>query len=96
MQHNTLKSAPTIHREVQTADTPLLTVKDVAERLSVSASLVYQLVESGKLSFHRIGTGRGTIRVSQFDLESYLAASHIETQSQAPVVRRTKLKHIRL
>ncbi len=80
----------------KSADMNLLTVKDVAERLNVSPSLIYQLVESGKLSVHRIGTGRGTIRVSQSDLESYLAACHTETRSPSPVLRKTRLKHIHL
>ncbi len=78
------------------ADVNLLTVKDVAERLNVSPSLVYQLVESGKLPVHRIGTGRGTIRVSQSDLESYLAGCHTQTRSPSLVSRKTKLKHIHL
>jgi len=76
----------------------MLTVSDVAERLSVSSSLVYQLVESGKLSHHRIGTGRGTIRISESDLKSYLSDCHAVAQTKQSVARprRAKLKHIRL
>ncbi len=33
----------------------LMTVKEVARRLRVSASLVYQLVDCGRLGCHRIG-----------------------------------------
>ncbi|MCR9200204.1 MAG: helix-turn-helix domain-containing protein [Planctomycetaceae bacterium] len=74
-----------------------LTVSAVAERLSVSASLVYQMIESGKLAHHRIGTGRGTIRISETDLESYLAESHHELQPPATKrARKARLKHIRL
>ena len=75
----------------------LLTVAVVAERLSVSPSLVYQMIESGKLAHHRIGTGRGTIRVSESDLESYLATCHQDLQAKpsAPV-RKSRLKHIRI
>jgi excisionase family DNA binding protein len=52
----------------------MLTVKQVADRLSVSATCVYQLLTSGKLPHHRIGLGRGTIRVSETDLSDYVDA----------------------
>lgn len=87
-----MKSSNTI------ASSDLLTVPQVAARLSVSPSLVYQMIESGKLGHHRIGNGRGTIRVSQTDLEAYLSASHSGVEPQQRTVRRPKkrLKHIRL
>ena len=75
----------------------LLTVLDVAKQLAVSPSLVYQLVESERLAHHRIGTGRGTIRISQTDLDSYLTACRAESpEKTAPPIRRKRLKHIRL
>ena len=75
----------------------LLTVRQVAERLNVSASCVYQLVESGKIPNHRIGLGRGAIRVSEADLEEYLASCHREKMSEAPRrAPRLKLKHLKL
>ena len=76
----------------------LLTVPHVAARLAVSPSLVYQLIESGKLGHHRIGNGRGTIRVSETDLEAYLSASHSGVEPPQRAVHRAKkrLKHIRL
>ncbi|WP_407652641.1 helix-turn-helix domain-containing protein [Aporhodopirellula aestuarii] len=52
--------------------TSVLTVEQVASQLRVSRSLVYSLIEAGKLKCHRIGIGRGTIRLSQADLESFL------------------------
>lgn len=80
------------------ASSDLLTVPQVAARMAVSPSLVYQLIESGKLGHHRIGNGRGTIRVSQNDLEAYLSASHSGVEPLQPTVRRPRkrLKHIRL
>ncbi len=50
----------------------LMTVKEVARRLRFSASLVYQLVDSGKLGCHRIGNGRGAIRIRPEDVDEYL------------------------
>ena len=50
----------------------LLTAKEVARELRVSVSLVYQLVESGRLACHRIGNGRGAIRIRPEDVANYL------------------------
>jgi excisionase family DNA binding protein len=47
-----------------------LTVKAAAERLGVSASLVYALVASGQLPSYRVGVGRGTIRIDEAALEA--------------------------
>ncbi|MCA9073686.1 MAG: helix-turn-helix domain-containing protein [Planctomycetaceae bacterium] len=49
-----------------------MSVRDVATRLNVSPSCVYQLIESGQLRHHRIGVGRGTIRISEEGLNEYL------------------------
>ena len=56
----------------------LLTVTEAAERLSVSVSCIYQLVENDKLPHHRIGLGRGAIRFSEADLDGFLAACRRE------------------
>ena len=53
----------------------MFTVKEVAEKLNVSAQCVYALIDAGKLIAHRIGLGRGTIRVSEDDLQAYLDES---------------------
>ena len=50
----------------------MLTVIEVAARLRVSRTCVYQLVERGQLCCHRIGLGRGAIRVSEADLAAYI------------------------
>lgn len=46
----------------------LLTVRQAAERLNVSADCVYQMVEAGKLPHRRVGKGRGVIRIAVSDL----------------------------
>lgn len=75
----------------------LLTVTDVADWLSVSASLVYQIVESGKLPVYRIGNGRGAIRFRPEDVETYLNECRTEKIPQKKTPRlRLQLKHIRL
>ena len=50
----------------------LLTVRDAADLLNVSVSLVYLLVDTRKLASHRIGARRGTIRIRREDLQAYL------------------------
>jgi len=58
------------------SDDKLLTVKIVAEQLSVSTKTVYRLIEEGQLKALRIGseegTGRGVLRVKPSDLKRYM------------------------
>jgi len=49
----------------------LLTVREVAERLAVSAPIVYSLCERGEIRHIRISNA---IRVLPEDLEAFLAA----------------------
>lgn len=76
----------------------LLTVKNVAERLNISPSCVYQLVESGQLAHHRIGLGRGAIRVTEDDLTNYLdqVRHHASGDRPREKASRPKLKHLKL
>jgi excisionase family DNA binding protein len=61
-----------------------LTVKQVAECLNVSPSLVYRLCDSGKLRHHRFGAGRGAIRVGRADLDEFVLSSRIDEQDDCP------------
>ena len=74
----------------------LLTIHEVAAILKVSKSLVYGMIASGKIACHRIGNGRGAIRVRRDDLEQFI--SHCRVEPEIPPVRipRPKLKHLRL
>ena len=47
----------------------LLTVKETANSLKLSLSMVYRLISSGKLPSYAIG---GCIRVNETDLEKFL------------------------
>ena len=73
------------------------TVKQAAEKLNVSQSTVYALVSSGQLKCHRIGVGRGVIRISQPAIDNYLnaCAAHVEAQFKRRAAR-PQLKHIKL
>jgi len=74
----------------------LLTVKELAERLNCSESLVYQIADSGKIAVVRIGTGRGTLRFRPEDVDDYLELCRQEKQAGAPPKKkpRPRLKHI--
>ena len=74
----------------------MLRVKQVAERLNLSESKVYELVDQGKLGHHRMD---GAIRVSEEQIAEYLAGTRREPA--APRERKTtgprlKLTHVRL
>lgn len=79
-------------------DTSIMhTVKHAAQKLNVSQSTVYALVSSGQLKCHRIGVGRGVIRISQSAIDDYLnaCAAHVQGHPKRWTPR-PQLKHIRL
>ena len=62
------------------ADLPrFLTLPDVAEILNTSVAQVYAMVRRGDLPAIKIG-GRGQWRVSEADLEDYIAQQRVETR----------------
>jgi len=69
----------------EVATGPLLTVKEAAERLKVSAATVYGLCEAGTLAFTRVSTH--AIRIAEEDLASYMG--HRRFPASAKSVRRT-------
>lgn len=74
-----------------------MNVKEAAERLEVSASLVYGLLSSGKLKCYRIGMGRGNYRISEEQLAAYLKACESAPITPAlPSPVRPKLRYLRL
>ena len=74
----------------------MLRVKQVAVRLNLSESKVYELVEQGRLGHHRMD---GAIRVSEEQIADYLTKTRREPA--APRERKTtgprpKPTHVRL
>ena len=57
-----------------------LTLADVAETLSISASQAYALVRSGDLPAIKVG-GRGQWRVESVELEKYIERMYEQTRS---------------
>lgn len=60
----------------------MLTVKEASERLRVSTSLIYGLCARGLIAHHRCGLGRGTIRISEEALHTFLDRSMMIVQSR--------------
>ncbi|MGZ5261406.1 MAG: helix-turn-helix domain-containing protein [Burkholderiales bacterium] len=54
----------------------LLTVREVAQLLAVSAPIVYRLCERGQLAHARVSNA---IRIAPADLADYIAARHHPT-----------------
>ena len=75
----------------------MLTVNEAANRLRVSTATVYALISSGKLACHRVGVGRGVIRISNDQIDRYLDGCQSSVAARAPKpLPRPRLKHIKL
>jgi excisionase family DNA binding protein len=64
-------------------------VRDVAARLEVSQTTVYQLIAAGKLRCTRHGLGRGCIRITDEQLADYLKRAEAVP---APAPRRESMR----
>lgn len=62
----------------------MLTVKQVAERLSISRSLAYRMIRNGEIPSYRIASCR---RVSEQDLQKYLERSQAQKVNELPKSR---------
>ena len=78
---------------------PLLTVREVAERLRISLATAYELVKRGAIASLRVGSNRGAIRVRETDLFAYECAMMQPTPLPEINVKkpvRVQLKHIKI
>ena len=75
----------------------LLTVRQAAETLNVSTSLIYALCASKLLRHERHGIGRGKILIPEDALEEYRRTRTVEVgEAVASNGSALPLKHIRL
>lgn len=70
---------------MQFEDNRMYRVKAVAEALDVSVATIYRAIESGKLDALKIGTGKGTLRITGTAANVYVSAC-AEAAYQAYVV----------
>ena len=73
-----------------------MNVKQAAERLEISVSLVYSLAAAGKLRHCRVGHGRGRLRIPEDAIEEYLARCTFGVREEKPAASLPRLKHIQL
>ena len=72
----------------------LLTVAAVAAVLSISKSLVYELVERGDLPFVTVGTSKG-YRFDPDDVQAFVRKRKRQNEGKKSPTPRPRLKHIR-
>ena len=73
-----------------------MNVRQAAERLEISQSLVYSLIAAGQLRHCRVGHGRGRLRIPPDAIEEYLARCTFGVREEKPAAPMPRLKHIRL
>lgn len=61
----------------------LLSPGKAAERIGCSRAHIYALVEAQKLKRYFIGIGGGTLRVSEEDVEAFIAAAETPVKDGA-------------
>jgi excisionase family DNA binding protein len=77
----------------------MMTVRAAAERMGISTSLVYELCACGSLPHVRIGRpgSRGCIRITDADINAFLASQKIGGQAPArspPPMQKKAFKHV--
>jgi excisionase family DNA binding protein len=70
----------------------MYTVREIAQRMKCSTALVYLLCSEGKLKHHRLGLGRGTIRVTEEQLLAFLQETESRGETHAPPAALRDLK----
>ena len=73
-----------------------MTVHEVAKRLRISLACAYALIESREMAHYRIGVGRGTIRVSEEQIQAFLGKNEKKRPEKVPAASPVKLKHLSL
>ena len=75
-----------------------MTVRQAADKLEVSTTLIYQVFASGKPRCYRVGNGRGVIRIDESHVKAFLRESQQEPRplpAPSPSPSKTpQLKHI--
>ncbi len=69
---------------MQVEGTRMYRVRDVAEHFDVSVATIYRAIESGQLDALKLGTGKGTLRVTGAALAIYAQACARVTTDSLP------------
>ena len=73
----------------------MLTPKQVAQRIGVSDSLVYEWCAQGLLPHYRMGRKgkRGKVMIEEADLSAFLASCRQEAKPEVPPLKHIRLSH---
>lgn len=75
----------------------IYTVSEAAKILRLGESSVYELVSQEKIGHFEVGPKGGGIRISQSDIDDYLASCRKEKKGGTPKkVSTPRLKHLKL
>jgi excisionase family DNA binding protein len=61
-----------------------MTVAEAARILEVTTGVVYDLCAKRLIGHHRVGAGRGQIRLAQADIDEYVARRRVEPVDVTP------------
>jgi excisionase family DNA binding protein len=67
-------------------DQEFLTVKQTAKFLNISASCVYRLCITGKMTHYKFGDGQGAIRINRTELQEFIERCRIDERKAQEVV----------
>lgn len=63
----------------------LLTIKQAAEYLGISARTIYALASAKKVACYRVGPNGGRLQFSQVDLDAYRQSCRVEVENPKPL-----------
>jgi excisionase family DNA binding protein len=62
----------------------LYDLRGACEYLKISPPTMYRIIKSGEITYSKIGTGRGTYRFRQEDLDAYIEKNLVEPRVTPP------------
>lgn len=75
----------------------MFTVKEAAEQLGISLTLMYGLLKAKRIRHERHGLGRGTIRIPADAIEEYRAGRTVAVRTARPAPAATpRYRHLKL
>ena len=74
LQHRPGPRIDTLGATMQVEGTRMYRVRDVAEHFDVSVATIYRAIEAGQLDALKLGTGKGTLRVTGAAVAAYARA----------------------
>lgn len=62
----------------------LYDLREACEYLKISPPTMYRIIKNGEITYSKIGTGRGTYRFRQEDLDAYVEKNLVESSAILP------------